>query len=417
MHAFADQFRAFLGSTIVEIQVGLGPCGELRYPSYPQSRWRFPGVGAFQCYDKYMLQSLADAARVQQAPAGCGQPPDGTGSYNDAPDRASFFAGKDGAWSSEAGRFFLRWYASCLVQHADGVLADAKDAFRGEEPGVALAAKVAGIHWLYRTPSRGAEATAGYSHEVPLDDPLQGSHTEVLLTGSAAEVVPRMPAPADAALTEALAERAEHDDASARGFALQASRYAPLALVLARHGVVCDFTCLEMRDRGQPRAAHSSPESLVREVRHVMQRMGVQVAGENALQQFSASAFGRVLQHAWDPAFPPLRSFTLLRLCPQLVAGDAWALFRGFVRLMREGAPRGYRGEDPTAMLQRLTGTSEKRGEKGGGNRVSHERAGAKDAGMPDLLSPKVLGVAAVAAAALVGGAVLMYMRRPAGRR
>lgn len=37
-----------------EIQVGMGPCGELRYPAYPESNgtWRFPGIGEFQCYDK-----------------------------------------------------------------------------------------------------------------------------------------------------------------------------------------------------------------------------------------------------------------------------------------------------------------------------------------------------------------------------
>ena len=37
-----------------EIQVGMGPCGELRYPSYPESNgtWNFPGIGEFQCYDK-----------------------------------------------------------------------------------------------------------------------------------------------------------------------------------------------------------------------------------------------------------------------------------------------------------------------------------------------------------------------------
>lgn len=34
--------------------MGMGPCGELRYPSYPESNgtWRFPGIGEFQCYDK-----------------------------------------------------------------------------------------------------------------------------------------------------------------------------------------------------------------------------------------------------------------------------------------------------------------------------------------------------------------------------
>lgn len=32
----------------------MGPAGELRYPSYPESdgTWKFPGIGAFQCYDK-----------------------------------------------------------------------------------------------------------------------------------------------------------------------------------------------------------------------------------------------------------------------------------------------------------------------------------------------------------------------------
>lgn len=32
----------------------MGPAGELRYPSYPEQNgtWKFPGIGAFQCYDK-----------------------------------------------------------------------------------------------------------------------------------------------------------------------------------------------------------------------------------------------------------------------------------------------------------------------------------------------------------------------------
>jgi Glycosyl hydrolase family 14 len=52
------------GHVITEITVGLGPAGEMRYPSYPEGdgRWRFPGVGEFQCYDKYMLRDLKAAA-------------------------------------------------------------------------------------------------------------------------------------------------------------------------------------------------------------------------------------------------------------------------------------------------------------------------------------------------------------------
>lgn len=37
-----------------QVQIGLGPAGELRYPSYPLSKWAFPGVGEFQAYDKYV---------------------------------------------------------------------------------------------------------------------------------------------------------------------------------------------------------------------------------------------------------------------------------------------------------------------------------------------------------------------------
>lgn len=54
---------------IQEIQVGMGPAGELRYPSYPEQNgtWKFPGIGAFQCYDKVIiiyvfLQSLFNAS-------------------------------------------------------------------------------------------------------------------------------------------------------------------------------------------------------------------------------------------------------------------------------------------------------------------------------------------------------------------
>ena len=36
MDAFANTFQHMFGSVISEITVGLGPAGELRYPSYPE---------------------------------------------------------------------------------------------------------------------------------------------------------------------------------------------------------------------------------------------------------------------------------------------------------------------------------------------------------------------------------------------
>ena len=49
MASFRDNMKEFLDAgLIVDIEVGLGPAGELRYPSYPQSHgWSFPGIGEF----------------------------------------------------------------------------------------------------------------------------------------------------------------------------------------------------------------------------------------------------------------------------------------------------------------------------------------------------------------------------------
>lgn len=58
------------GTVITEVTVGMGPAGELRYPSYPEGdgRWRFPGVGEFQCYDRYMLEDLKRQAEAAGHP-------------------------------------------------------------------------------------------------------------------------------------------------------------------------------------------------------------------------------------------------------------------------------------------------------------------------------------------------------------
>lgn len=47
MSAFANEFSDVLGSVITEVQVGLGPAGEMRYPSYQNKYWNFPGLGEY----------------------------------------------------------------------------------------------------------------------------------------------------------------------------------------------------------------------------------------------------------------------------------------------------------------------------------------------------------------------------------
>ncbi|XP_057863121.2 beta-amylase 1, chloroplastic-like [Cryptomeria japonica] len=111
MRSFKESFQDFLGETIVEVQVGIGPAGELRNPSYPEANgtWRFPGIGAFQCYDKYMKASLKAVAEAKgKEQWGYGGPSD-AGNYNNWPEDTPFFK-DDGGWKTEYGRCL-----TCLI--------------------------------------------------------------------------------------------------------------------------------------------------------------------------------------------------------------------------------------------------------------------------------------------------------------
>ncbi|OLP92643.1 ADP-ribosylation factor [Symbiodinium microadriaticum] len=69
MAAFLRAMGNHVGSTICELQVGMGPCGELRYPSYLMSNgWNWPGVGIAMSYDKGMLQMLKDVEALLGRP-------------------------------------------------------------------------------------------------------------------------------------------------------------------------------------------------------------------------------------------------------------------------------------------------------------------------------------------------------------
>lgn len=118
MESFRDEFEAELGSLIVDLVIGAGPCGELRFPSYAAANgWRFPGIGEFQCYDRHALSSLAQCAtEIGHKEWGNGGPHD-AGVYNNWPENAPFFDDKEGAWSTRYGQFFLQWYSNSLLQH------------------------------------------------------------------------------------------------------------------------------------------------------------------------------------------------------------------------------------------------------------------------------------------------------------
>ncbi|KAF8780061.1 hypothetical protein HU200_001712 [Digitaria exilis] len=287
MRAFRDHFASYMGNTIVEIQVGMGPAGELRYPSYPEANgtWCFPGIGEFQCYDRYMLSSLKAAAEAVGKPEWGNAGPGDSGSYKDWPEDTPFFR-REGGWNTEYGQFFMSWYSQMLLEHGERILSAATGVFTAS-PGVKISVKVAGIHWHYGTRSHAAELTAGYYNT-------------------------------------------RHHDG-----------YVPIARMLGRHGAVLNFTCVEMRDHEQPQDAQCRPEALVQQVAAAARDAGVGLAGENALPRYDETAHDQVVATAAEKAEEErMVAFTYLRMGPDLFQPDNWRRFAAFVKRMSGAGKR-----------------------------------------------------------------------------
>ena len=145
MEAFVTEFGDFLNGAIELVEVGLGPCGELRYPSYQSKFWKFPGGGALQCFDEKLQERLKQEgiscsfAQIQ---------------YNSTPKTCDFWKNVN---TDDTAKTFFEWYNRQLCEHAASVLKIARDIFGG----LKLSGKVPGIHWWCMHPSHCAEATAG----------------------------------------------------------------------------------------------------------------------------------------------------------------------------------------------------------------------------------------------------------------
>jgi len=283
MHSFATTFAHFIPNVVIEAQIGLGPAGELRYPSYPLAFWNFPGVGQFQCYDKYMRRDLIRAAvRAKKPEWGLTWPPhaDQVGNYNYSSEHTEFFK-DDGLWQTEAGAFFLEWYSNSLLRHGDKVLARARRAFKSTN--ILLAAKVAGIHWGSKTKSHAPELTAGYFNTCKRDG------------------------------------------------------YKPIAEMFAKHRVMFDFTCLEMKNEDLPDWARSAPVDLVEHTRRAADRAGCLYAGENALPRFDRQGFEQIIRQCAHRS-GSIASFTYLRLGEHMMDSEHnWLEFVRFAKEMQIG--------------------------------------------------------------------------------
>ncbi|KAK9841794.1 hypothetical protein WJX81_003713 [Elliptochloris bilobata] len=290
---FADHCRRenLWGTVLTEICMGLGPCGELRYPAYQEAggKWSYfgqtmgadgavtvqrgiPGIGEFQCYDQYMLDSLRAAAEAAGHPEWASPPRDGAGSYDFAPWETEFFAlSNSGGWLQPYGKFFLEWYSGELVRHAEDVLDAVLPVVREDVvnansiPPVDVAIKVAGIHWWYKSRSHAAEMTAGYYNYLERDG------------------------------------------------------YEPIARLLKPRKCGFSFTCIEMSNGENPDLRHCSPEDLVAQVIAAGEKHGVQLLAENALEGgiYNADALERMASKSKH-----FDRITLLRLRASMFTPD-----------------------------------------------------------------------------------------------
>ncbi|PWA53474.1 beta-amylase 4 [Artemisia annua] len=293
--SFANKFDSLMGTIIEEVCVGLGPSGELRHPAHPfqdgrwqfpgvgafqcydkymmedlrtvawqegkpdwankgppiagdynsfptdvpffeeekgsfssdygqffsahpfqDGRWQFPGVGAFQCYDKYMMEDLRTVAWQEGKPDWANKGPPIAGDYNSFPTDVPFFEEGEGSFSSDYGQFFLEWYSDRLLGHADAILGVAASLLRkyqeDEQSSVRVVAKIGLLYWWYQTLSHPAELTAGYYNTAFRDG------------------------------------------------------YDPLTSMLSRHGAALQISCFEMLDNETPQTYLCSPEGLLRQI-------------------------------------------------------------------------------------------------------------------------------------------------------
>ncbi|KAK3006457.1 hypothetical protein RJ639_015695, partial [Escallonia herrerae] len=265
---FMRSFRAefddlFAEGLIAAVEIGLGASGELKYPSFSERNgWRYPGIGEFQCYDKYSQQSLLKAAKLR-GHSFWGRGPDKAGHYNCRPQETGFFC-EQGDYDSYYGRFFLHWYAQSLIDHTDHILSLAALAF--EETRIIV--KIPAVYWWYKSRSHAAELTAGYCNPANQDG------------------------------------------------------YCPVFEALKKHSVTVKFVCSGLQISCQENnEALADPEGLSWQILNSAWDQGLAVAGQNAFPCFDREGFMRIVDTAKPRNDPDRRhfSFFAFQQTPNLV--------------------------------------------------------------------------------------------------
>ncbi|KAK7251454.1 hypothetical protein RIF29_34668 [Crotalaria pallida] len=285
MRDFRDTFRPLLGVIITGVHIGMGPGGELRYPSFSSHKPNHHELGEFQCYDKYMLASLNACARgIGKREWGNGGPI-GTGSLMQNPEHAEFFRNEGGSWNTPYGEFFLKWYSDMLLLHGERICREAETIFRGTE--VRISAKLAAIHWHYVSQSHPSELTAGYYNTSNRDG------------------------------------------------------YLPIARMFSKYGFSICCSCFELEDSVMKKInPDASPEGFLRQLLLAARLCDVSLEGQNYSTNLDDGAFTQVLKmskYYSDGIEKRPFSFNFVRMDRKMFEPRTWDRFTRFVRQMSGG--------------------------------------------------------------------------------
>jgi beta-amylase len=261
MKNFQDHFGA-KAPHIGEINISMGPAGEMRYPSYnahdPDAG--YPTRGRLQAYSDLAINSFRQWALkkhngIEGLRTAWGLPNLTEDQIKPPSDPQGFFDRNDHI-NLQYGRDFFDWYSDSLIDHGRSMLTSALDVFGKKGSsfyGIDIGAKIPGVHWRFGHWENGAvvfekrlaELAAGLIR-TSLGDWNRDGHGYNPIFSMVKDVQPGRPG--------------------------QGNRIVPV------------FTCLELPD-GQDAEQHpeSMPHTLATWVGQAAENMGLWLKGENAL--------------------------------------------------------------------------------------------------------------------------------------
>ncbi len=210
--AFEQQYGDTYADEVVEVNVSLGPSGELRYPSYNQhdEGTGYPTRGALQAYSPLAVRDLQEEVLDRYGSLEAVNAAWGTGYTSEdqigPPEDAGAFFASLAYLDTQYGRDFVDWYNGSLVDHGERVLRTVVAALGGDFPEADIGYKVPGIHWSMTNPAhpRAAEVTTGliqtsvdldswatghgYQRVVELANRFDGGPREVVMHFTALEM-------------------------------------------------------------------------------------------------------------------------------------------------------------------------------------------------------------------------------------